>query len=95
MSQMATVPVFGCRVCGKPVFVTHLSTQGADPDNERLKQLMQGLGKIALCPYHQKVRNYYASLGREDEFLKNQFNPQGVIYNVHDHSGNDYYRKDG
>lgn len=88
---MATVPVFACRVCGKPVYATHLSTQINDPNNELLKSLMQSLAKIALCRYHQLVRNYYASLGREDEFLKNQFNPQPVILSVVDSTGLNYY----
>ena len=55
---------------------------------------MQGLGKIALCDYHQKQRTYFASLGREDEFLANALNPMTVIYNVVDKSGNDYYGRD-
>lgn len=94
MSQMATTPVFACRVCGKPVYVTHLSTTGTDADAEQLKRLMQNLGKIALCKYHAMKRNWYASQGREEEWLKNELNPTTVIYAVSDRSGLDYYRKD-
>lgn len=90
---MATIPVFACRVCGTPVFVTHLSTNENDPSNEKLKLLMSGLSKIALCDRHRKVKNYYASQGREDEFIREQLNPTGVIYNVRDHSGLEYYKK--
>lgn len=95
MAEMATVPVFACRVCGKPVYATHLSTTGKDPSAETLKVLMQGLSKIALCDYHKAKRNWYASQGREDEFLANELNPMTVIYNVVDNSKLDYYRKNG
>jgi hypothetical protein len=93
MSQMATTPVFACRVCGKPVYVTHLSTTGRDDNAENLKRLMVNLSKIALCKYHAMKRNWYASQGREEEFLKNELNPLTVIYNVVDNSGMDYYRR--
>jgi hypothetical protein len=93
MSEMATVPVFACRVCGKPVYITHLSTQEADADAKKLKLLMQGLSKIALCDYHRAKRNWYASQGREAEFLANELNPVTVIYNVVDGSKLDYYGK--
>jgi hypothetical protein len=93
MSQMATVPVYGCRVCGKPVYVVHLSTTGVDPSAELLKTLMQGLSKVALCKYHQMKRNWYASQGREEEFLKNELSPMTVIYNVVDNSDLDYYNR--
>lgn len=95
MAEMATVPVFACRVCGKPVYVTHLSTTGADPKAGLLKTLMQGLSKVALCDLHKQNRNYYATQGREEEWLKSEFNPRGVIYAVLDHSDLDYYRKKG
>lgn len=92
MAQMATVPVFACRKCGRPVYVTHLSSIGKDPDASRLKELMKGLQDIALCKYCQMSYNWYASQGRSDEFL---ISPNIVIYNVVDISGNDYYRKKG
>ncbi len=95
MAEMATVPVFACRVCGKPVYAVHLSTTMDDPQAEMLKTLMQGLAKIALCKHHQIKRNWYASQGREEEWLKNEFNPMTVIYNVVDNSELDYYRKRG
>lgn len=91
MSQMATIPVYKCRVCGKPVYVTHLSTQGADPNAEKLKMLMQGLSKIALCDYHRAKRNHFATQGREAEFIANELNPLTTIYNVVDNSKVDYY----
>lgn len=91
MAEMATTPVFACRVCGKPVYVTHLSSVG-DPSAEKLKMFMQGLPKISLCKYHRKVYNWYASQGRSEEFL---LNPNIIIYTVLDNSGLDYYgRKD-
>lgn len=91
MAEMATVPVFACKVCGKPVYVVHLSTTTNDPQAEMLKTLMQGLGNIALCKYHAMKRNWYASQGREEEWLKNELNPRTVIYNVVDNSNLDYY----
>jgi hypothetical protein len=94
MAEMATIPVYACKVCGKPVYVTHLSTQGEDESAEKLKMLMQGLAKIALCPPCQRKRNWYASQGREDEFLANELNPATTIYNVVDHSKNDYYGRE-
>ena len=95
MAEMATVPVYACRVCGKPVYVTHLSTTKADPSAEMLKTLMLGLSKIALCKYCSMKRNYYATQGREEEWLANELNPMTVIYNVVDNSNLDYYRKNG
>lgn len=91
MAEMATVPVYACRVCGKPVYVVHLSTLGSDPNAEKLKTLMQGLSKIALCDFHRAKRNWFATHGREDEFLANELNPMTTIYNVVDNSENDYY----
>jgi len=92
MSQMATVPVFACRICGKPVYVSYLSTTREDADNSLLKTLMQGLSKIALCQWHTEVRNWYASQGREGEFY---LNPDIVLYNVRDNTGLDYYGRQG
>lgn len=91
MSKMATVPVFACRVCGTPVYATHLSTAGQDGNAKKLKLLMDGLSKIALCDYHKAKRNWYATQGREEEFIKNELNPETVIYSVVDVSGADYY----
>ena len=93
MAQMATTPVYACRVCGKPVYVTHLSTLGKDEGAEKLKILMQGLVNVALCNYHKRQRNWYASQGREEEFIANELNPRGVIYNVVDNTELDYYGK--
>lgn len=88
MSQMATVPVFACRKCGKPVYVTHLSTKADDPQAENLRILMRGLSSIALCKECRKAYNYFASQNRANEFL---LNPHIVIYNVRDNTGVDYY----
>lgn len=68
MSQMNSVVVMACKRCGKPVLVTHLSTTEADAGGELLGQLMQGLKDIAYCPYHLKQRNYYAAIGRMDDW---------------------------
>ena len=87
MSQMATTPVYACRKCGKPVYVTHLSSIN-DPDSKKLMEMMQVLGKIVLCPPCRRAYNWYAQQGREDEFL---LNPHLVIYNVVDKSGINYY----
>lgn len=93
MAKMATVPVFACKVCGKAVYVTDLSTRGQGGADE-LKALMQGLKSIALCAEHRKAYNYYASQNRADEFIKNQLDPATTIYNVRDESGVDYYGRD-
>jgi len=68
MSTMSTQPVFMCRRCGRPVVVTLLQTTRPDPDGTQLEQLMKGLGKIALCDFHQAQKNYYASIGRSDDW---------------------------
>lgn len=84
---MATIPVFACRVCGKPVYGIHLSTQN-DPNNERLKLLMQGLAKAALCDYHKNRYNYLAERNRSDEM---PLNPNLIIYSVIDDTKANYY----
>lgn len=95
MADMSTVPVYACRVCGAPVYVTQLSTR-KDPQAELLKTFMQNLQKVALCSYHRAQRNWYASQGREAEWLANELNPSVTIYNVIDNSSLDYYgRKNG
>lgn len=91
MAQMATIPVFACRYCGKPVYITHLSTVN-DPDASKLKAIMQSLSQIALCAEHRAKYNWLAKHGLEKEMM---LNPHVVIYNVLDHSGVDYYRKKG
>lgn len=91
MAQMATVPVFACRGCGKPVYATNVQSFN-DTNAEKLKEIMQGLASIALCKYCKMKYDYYASQGRSDEF---HLNPHLIIYNVVDKSGLDYYRKNG
>jgi hypothetical protein len=68
MSEMKTQPVFLCRRCGTPVVVNHLSTATSDPEGKLLSELMKGLGKIALCPYHQAQRDWYAQQGRMEDW---------------------------
>ena len=91
MSQMSTQPVFACRVCRKPVVVAHLSTREDDPDGQKLIALMNALRSIALCPYHQSMRDWYAAQGRLKEFEDNYLNPRVVLYNVNDETGVDWY----
>jgi len=91
MAEMATIPVFACRRCGKPVLVTHLSSR-KDPTAEKLKGFMQNLQKIAMCKDCQAAYNYLAAHGRSSEFL---LNPNVVIYNVLDHTNLDYYGRKG
>lgn len=87
MSQMATVPIFACRGCGKPVYGLHLSMEN-DPDNEKLKDAMQNMAKIAICKHCKARYNYLAQQGRSDEF---NLNPNLIIYNVVDPTEVDYY----
>lgn len=68
MSTMRLIPVFKCRVCGKPVFVTLLDTARPDPDGRLLHVLMAGLERVALCGFHQKQKNWYASQNRLAEW---------------------------
>jgi len=68
MSQMNTVPVLKCRRCGKPVMVTHLSTVASDVDGEVLGRFMASLNEIAYCPFHLRQRNYYAKIGRMEDW---------------------------
>ena len=91
MSKMSTTPVFACRVCGEPVVVSHLTTYVDDPDGKLLQSLMKALADIALCPYHQQQRDWYASQGRLDEFLKNELNPRAVLYAVQDTNNVGWY----
>jgi len=92
MSQMSTVPVLACRVCGQPVYVTSLRTLVDDPEGKVLEALMKGLSDIAFCPEHRRQWNWYASKNRSDEFFSNLYNPQGVLYNVRQgRSGVDWY----
>lgn len=65
---MRLIPVFKCRVCGKPVFVTLLDTTRPDPDGVLLHKLMGGLAKVALCNWHQRQKNWYASQNRLEEW---------------------------
>ncbi len=65
---MQTTPVLLCYRCGRPVVVKDLHTTRADPSGELLGRLMQGLRKIALCNFHQRQRNHYASLGRIEDW---------------------------
>lgn len=87
MADMATIPVFKCRRCGTPVYVTKLSSRN-DPDASKLKSFMQNLQKIALCNQCRKIYNWLASQNRTNEFL---INPHIVILNVVDNSDADYY----
>ena len=70
MSVMKTQPVFSCRRCGRPVVVKHLSTAKADTDGVLLNELMINLGKIALCDFHVAQKNYYARIGRSEDWEK-------------------------
>lgn len=88
MSQMATVPVYACRYCGKPVYVTLLCTKTDDPNAALLQKLMGGLQDIAMCRECRRRWNWLASQNRANEML---LNPETVIYNVRDNSGLDYY----
>lgn len=83
---MATTPVFACRRCGKPVVFGDVVARSLD----ELKAIMAHLNEIALCDYCTHVKLWLQSQGRQDEFL---VNPQGIIYNVIDESGLDYYGK--
>ena len=82
MSQMSTIPVFACRVCKRPVSVSHLVTYENDPDGTKLTRLMKSIADIALCSECQNIRDYYARQNRANEFLTNQLNPHKVLYRV-------------
>ena len=85
MSQMKLQPVYKCRYdgCGRTVVVTHLSTARPDSDTRLLQQMMAGLSKIALCPYHQRQRTWYSSQGRSEEW-EHMAARQGALIVVHD-----------
>jgi hypothetical protein len=68
MSQMSTIPVFTCKRCGRPVFVTHLSTSDADPELTRLREMMSNLKKITLCNDCRRAYNWYAMQGRTQDW---------------------------
>jgi len=91
MSKMSTTPVYACRVCGKSVVVSNLHVFKDDPENKLLMSMMKSLQEIALCPYHQEMRNWYAQQGRIAEFEANYFNPHSVLYSVNDEKGVGWY----
>jgi hypothetical protein len=72
---MSTVPVFRCKYCGRPVYVTSLRTSQPDPDGELLGEFMQNLKKIAMCRTCRAKYNYMAEQGRSDEFIKGMLSP--------------------
>jgi hypothetical protein len=67
---MKTEAVLRCYRCGAPVILKHLSTAKSDPEGRVLHEFMRNVGKIALCPFHQAQRNYYASQGRSEEWQR-------------------------
>lgn len=75
MSQMSTVPVFKCKYCGRPVYVTFLATSEPDPDATQLLGFMHGLKKIAMCNSCKRKYNYMAQEGRSEEFIKGAQSP--------------------
>ncbi len=85
MSVMKLVPVFKCRYhgCGKPLYVSLLATAMPDESGEKLQQMMRGLEKIALCPFHQAKRNWYAQQGRSEEF-EQMAAGKAILLAVHD-----------
>ena len=68
MSALSTQPVLKCRRCGASVVVKSLQTTSADPDGTQLQLLLKGLEKVALCDFHKAQKNYYASIGRSDDW---------------------------
>ncbi len=68
MSQMNTVPVFKCRVCGKPLAVTMLRTTKPDTDGQMMNQLMANLHKIAICNDCRLRMEYLQKNNRGNEF---------------------------
>jgi len=80
---MRLIPVFKCRVCGKPVFVTLLDTARPDPDGVVLHSLMAGLERVALCNWHQRQKNWYASQHRLAEW-ESMARGVGQLLVVHD-----------
>lgn len=68
MSQLSTQPVVKCRRCGRPLVLTHLSTTVPDESGELLFEMMEMVGRKALCDPCQKQYNYYASIGRSREW---------------------------
>lgn len=90
MAVMATTPVFACRICKAPVVMSAMSFN--DASAEKLNKIMPNLYKVALCPHHRRVYNWYAKQGRSNEFL---LNPDPILYQVIDNSGLDYYKRKG
>lgn len=88
MSTMRLVPVYKCRVCGTPVYVTLLDTARPDPDGELLHTLMKGLDKIALCNFHKEQKNWYASQNRLAEW-NTMAAREGALLTVYDQRKDD------
>ena len=65
MSKISKIqPVIKCCRCGKAVVVKELEVYAADPTGEILRGMLANLSKTALCDFHQKQREYYASQNR-------------------------------
>jgi len=79
MSQMSTVPVFKCKYCGKPVYVTMLHTTQPDPTTKQLEGFMRNLKKIAMCNSCKRKYNYMAAQGRSEEFIRGALCPVNII----------------
>lgn len=68
MSQLSTVPVVRCKRCGKPLAITYLSTTTEDHEGKQLNELLQNMGRNALCSACKQSYNYYASQGRTEDW---------------------------
>lgn len=82
--SLSTVPVFKCRVCGVPVEARVVETYRPDPDGILLRQIMQGLSKLAMCGSCRAKEQYYQRQGRAGEFTVMSA-PAGILVAVRDY----------
>lgn len=88
MSVMSTTPVFKCRGCGALVAARVVETYRPDPEGHLLRQIMQGLSKVALCADCKQRELYYSGQGRLNEF-RVMVAPNGQLVAVRDRRKDD------
>lgn len=76
MSQLSTMPIFKCRVCGKPIILTKLCTTIPDEDCSLLNDMIKGIAKVAICDDCRKREIYLLENNRGDEI---NYNPDTIL----------------
>ena len=69
MAQLSTQPIVKCSRdgCGNYVKVARLVSTD-DASGEKLQRMLRAAAETALCPFHRRQRDYYAQMGRIDDW---------------------------